>query len=210
MIEVIPGILEKNFDTIREKIELIKDYVQWVQIDILDNTLIKNDTYNNFAAFRVFANQIKLEAHLMVKHPAKYIQPLKTNGFDRLIAHVEAESIRDFIGQGRLEAVEIGVALDGPSKLELVEPYLGEVDCVLLMMYKAGFSGQTFDSSNLAKVRKIHEEYQDLPIEVDGGIDKNTAPLVIENGATRLVSTSYLFWKNAHRIKEAIEELKSG
>jgi len=92
----------------------------------------------------------------------------------------------------------------------MIEPYLAEIDCVLVMMYKAGASGQTFQPSHIPKIRKIHEEYRQLPIEVDGGISKETASLVISAGARRLVSTSYLFWKNADRIAEAIEELKLG
>jgi len=85
---------------------------------------------------------------------------------------------------------------------------LESVDTVLVMTISSGFSGTPFLPQVLPKIRKIHEEYPNLPIEVDGGIGKETAPLVIENGATRLVSTSYLFWKNKDRIAEAIEELK--
>ena len=209
MIEVIPGILEKNFDNVRRNIELVQNLVDWIHIDVLDNTLINNDTYNKWEAFKIFNGVVKLEAHLMVNDPKKYVEPMVKNGFDRLIAHVEADTVRDFIHVARMHNVEVGVALDGPSALELVEPYLGEVDCVIIMMYKAGASGQTFQREQLLKIKKIHEEYKELPIEVDGGISKDTAPLVVENGATRLVSTSYLFWKNKERIAEAIEELKN-
>lgn len=208
MIEVIPGILEKTFDEITRKVEKVESLVPWIHIDVLDNTLIKNSTYNNWEAFKVFNGRVKLEAHLMVQNPTSYVEPMVKNGFDRLLAHAEGDSVRDFIEASRIHEVEVGVVLDGPSPLELVEPFLHEVDTVLIMMYKAGASGQSFQSQHLPKIKKIHEEYQDLPIEVDGGIDKQSAPLVIENGATRLVSTSYLFWKNPDRIAEAIEELK--
>jgi len=208
-IEVIPGILEKDFNIIKQRVDLVKDYVEWVEIDILDNTLYPNDTYNNWEAFKLFPPKIKRAAHLMVSDPYKYVESLIKNGFTRLIADVAGETVRDFIEATKAHKIEVGVALDGPSPLELVEPYLGEVDTVLLMTIKSGFSGTSFLKEALPKIRKVHEEYQNLPIEVDGGIDKNTAPLVIQNGATRLVSTSYLFWKNPHRIKEAIEELKN-
>lgn len=210
MVEVIPGILEKDFDRIKRNIDLVKDYVDWVEIDILDNTLYPNDTYNNLEAFALFKGEVNLAAHLMVADPAKYVESLTRNGFTRLIADMGGYSVREFIDEAKTHHVQVGVALDGPASLDLVEPLLGEVDTVLLMTVKSGFSGQPFLREVLPKIRKVHEEYPELPIEVDGGIDKQTAPLVIENGATRLVSTSYLFWKNRERIGEAIEELRGG
>ncbi len=207
MVEVIPGILEQSFDEIRRKIDLVKDYVSCVQIDVLDNTLIHNDTYINFPAFKIFQD-IKLEAHLMVADPLKYIKPLVENGFSRLIAHVEGNSVRDFIITGHSFEIEVGVALDSPSPLEMVEPYLSDIDTVLLMMYKAGASGQEFQPEMLPKIKKLHQAYPDLPIEVDGGINEKTALLTIENGATRLVSTSYLFWENKDRMEQAIQSLE--
>lgn len=209
MIEVIPGILEKDFDAIKRNIELVEDLVDWVEIDILNNTLYPNDTYNNLEAFKLFSGRVKLAAHIMVTNPIEYIEPLIQNGFTRLIADVGGNNIRDFIYEVKLhETIEVGVALDGPAPLEMVEPYLEAIDTVLLMGIKTGFSGTPFLREVLPKIQKIHTEYKDLPIEVDGGIDKSTAPLVIDNGATRLVSTSYLFWKNRERIEDAIEELK--
>lgn len=208
MIEVIPGINEKTFEETRKKIELVRDIVPWIHIDILDNTLFKDVTMREWNAFKIFNGVVKFEAHLMVADPQKYIEPLIQNGFDRLIAHAEADTTRDFIQKTKDQHIEVGIALDGPSELELVEPFLGDVDVVLLMMHAAGPSGQPFQYDQLTKVRKVHEEYQQLPIEVDGGIDKTNAPLVVAAGATRLVSTSYLFWKNADRIAEAIEELR--
>ena len=210
MIEIIPspGTSDKTFDEIAKKINQVIGLVDWVEIDVLDNTLYQNVSYNNWDSFRVFKDQIRLAAHLMVADPAKYIEPLIKNGFKRLIADVEGHAVRDFIHECRMHHVEVGVALNGPSSLQLVEPFLESVDTVLVMTISSGFSGTSFLPETLPKIRKIHEEYPNLPIEVDGGIGKETAPLVIENGATRLVSTSYLFWKNKDRIAEAIEELK--
>lgn len=208
MIEVIPGILESDFSKIKQQVELVRPHVDWVEIDVLDNTLYPNDTYKKWEDFRPFASEVNLAAHLMVSDPAKYVQPLVDNGFKRLIADIDGFSIREFIHEARSHQVEVGVALNGPSGIVQVEPYLHEVDSVLLMTIKAGFSGQAFMPEVLTKIKKIREEFPDLPIQVDGGINKQTAQDVIEAGATRLISTSYLFWKNPHRIKEAIEELK--
>ncbi len=207
MIELIPGILETNFEEIQKKINLVRDLVHWVHIDVLDDTLIPNVTYNNWGAFNVFHKGIKLEAHLMVSDPKKYLPGLVENGFSRIIAHAEADGIRDFMSEAKVYEVERGIALDTPSQIELIEPFLGEVDFVLLMTVKAGLSGQTFRDDMLIKIRRFHDPDPSIIIEVDGGIDKLTAPRAIHAGATRLVSTSYLFKKNHDRIKEAIEEL---
>ena len=77
------------------------------------------------------------------------------------------------------------------------------------MMYKAGPVGQVFEREQLPKIRKIREEYLGLPITAEGGIDRKTVPMVVDNGATRLVVNSYLFAENKDRIAEAIEELRN-
>lgn len=208
MIEIIPGILEKEWAVIEERIKLVSSLVSWVQIDIADNTLVPNNTFVQFDQFAPFAQSLSLEAHLMVANPEKYIRPLSDAGFKRLIAHVECVDPRVFLDQARFEHVEVGIAIDGPTEIEQLEPFLEEVDCVLVMGIEAGFSGQEFQPENLEKIKAIHQNFPDLPIEVDGGINDVTARLVKDAGATRLVSTSYLF-KDPQRISEAIERLKN-
>lgn len=208
MIEIIPGILEKDWSEIERRIKLVSPYVPWVQIDVADNSLVPNTTFLDFEKFRAVPASVSLEAHLMVAHPEKYIRPLAGAGFKRLIAHLESADPRLFLDQARYEEVEVGIAIDGPTEVEQVEPFLEEVDTVLVMMIEAGFSGQEFEPENLEKVRRIHSHYPDLPIEVDGGINETTAKLVKEAGATRIVSTSFIF-KDPDRIAQAIETLKN-
>ncbi|KKS85213.1 MAG: Ribulose-phosphate 3-epimerase [Candidatus Gottesmanbacteria bacterium GW2011_GWA1_43_11] len=207
MIEVIPGILEKNFEAMQQKIDLVKSHVKSIHIDVLDNTLFHNVTYNYWPAYKALTLANFYEAHLMVADPSSYVAPLVENGFRRLIAHAEAESIRDFVTQARAHEVEVGLAFDAGSELELIEPYLEEIDTVLIMTVNAGFSGQTFQPAQLTKIKRIHEEYPNLPISVDGGINKTTAPEAIASGATRLTVTSYLFKENPDQIEKAIQEL---
>ena len=208
MIEVIPGILEQDFKVIEQKVGLVKSLVPWIHIDVLDNTLIKNVTYNQWEAYKPISSQVNLEVHLMVADPAKYIEPMVKNGFKRVLAHVEGDTVREFLHQARSCEIEVGLAVDGPTAIASIEPFLSEVDGVLVMTITAGFSGQPFQPEKLFKIKHIHDGYPHLPIEVDGGINKTIAALVMENGATRLVVTSYLFKQNPQRLKEAIEELK--
>lgn len=209
MIDVIPGILEKAWEPIRERIALVAPLVGWVQIDIADNTLVPNTTFLQFDKCGQLDKFDKLafEAHMMVANPEKYVRLLSDAGFKRLIAHVECHEPRLFFDQAKYEHVEVGIAIDGGTELEQAEPFLEEVDTVLVMTIEAGYSGQPFMPETVEKIRAIHEHFPDLPIEVDGGINDKTAKVVIDAGATRLVSTSYLF-KNPDRIAAAIEALK--
>ena len=210
MIDVIPGILEKEWPPIEEKLRLVSPLVEWVQVDIADNTLVPNETLLQFDEFGKFAQldkSLSLEAHLMVANPEKYIKALADNGFTRLIAHVEAQDLRVFLEQATHEDVEVGIAIDGATELEQAEPFLEEVDVVLIMTIEAGFSGQPFMPETAEKIRAIRQNFPDLPIEVDGGINDQTAKIVKDAGATRLVSTSFLFKDSAY-IAEAIENLK--
>lgn len=208
MIEVIPGILEKEWEMIEERLRLVMPHVSSVQIDFADNTLVPNATFLDFSRFSRLPPLPQLEAHLMVSQPEKYIKAAADAGFKRLIAHVEAHDPRIFMDTVKYEHVEVGIALDGPTDFEQVEPFLEEVDFVLVMTVEAGFSGQPFLPECVEKIKSIHSYMPDLPIEVDGGINESTAKLVKEAGATRLVSTNYIF-SDPSAIVSAIERLKN-
>lgn len=208
MIDVIPGIgPQKEWNVIEERLNLVAGRTQWVQIAFADNTIVPNQTFMDFAKFKPFAATFPMEAHLMVASPEKYIKPAADAGFKRLIAHVEAHDPRLFFEQVKYEQVEAGIAIDGPTEFEVIEPFLEEADFVLVMTVEAGFSGGTFLPECVEKIKTIHNYLPDLPIEVDGGINETTARLVKEAGATRLVATSYLFGDPAN-IFNAIEQLK--
>jgi ribulose-phosphate 3-epimerase len=211
MVDVIPGILEKEWNPIEEKLLLVAPHVSWVQIDVADNTLVPNATILDFSSFSTpklmrCLQHLSFEAHLMVANPEKYITPLSDAGFKRLIAHIECTDPRLFLEQAQYEHIEAGMAIDGPTEFEQIEPFLEEIDVVLVMTIEAGFSGQSFMMETVDKIKKIRENFPDLPIEVDGGINDQTARLAREAGATRLVSTSFVF-KNSERIAKAIQKL---
>lgn len=211
MIEIIPGILEKELGKIEERVQLVTGLVDWVQIDIADNTLVPNATYLEFGRLGgvgKLEGKLSFEAHLMVASPEKYIRPLVDAGFRRLIAHVEANDPRLFLDTAQYEDVEVGLAVDGATEIEHIEPFLEELDVALVMTVEAGFSGAPFLPETIEKIKLIHQNLPDLPIEVDGGINDQTAKLVKDAGATRLVSTNYLFG-DPSRIAAAIEHLQN-
>lgn len=208
MIDVLPDIgPQKDWHTIEDRLNLVVPLTEWVHIDFADNTLVPNATFLDFAAFKPFAEKLSLEGHLMVASPEKYLKSAVDGGFKRLIVHVEAHDPRIFFDQAKYEHVEVGIAIDGPTEFEAVEPFLEEADFVLVMTVEAGFSGGTFLPECVEKIKSIHAYLPDLPIEVDGGINEATARLVKEAGATRLVSTSYVY-KDPANIAAAIADLK--
>ncbi len=212
MIDIIPAIFEKDWDEIVKKIELVAPHVDWVQIDIADGSLMPTTTFLEFTKFASFGfaqdkQLVNLEAHLMVATPEKYIQPLIDAGFKRIIAHVEANDSRLFLDEMEKESIEAGLAIDGGTPLEQIEPYLENLDVVLVMMAEAGASGLVLQSENVEKIRAIHASFPDLSIEAEEGIDEQTAKVIIDAGATRLVATSVLF-KDPANIAKVIAVLK--
>lgn len=208
MVDVLPGILEQDPARIVEKIALVSPHTPWAHIELLDNTLVPNATCMDGDIFRPLSTSISLEAHLMVANPEKYIRMVADGGFKRIIAHVEAHDPRLFLEQVAYEQLEVGIALDGPTEFEQVEPFLEEIDFVVVMMVEAGFSGGTFLPECVDKIKSIHDYVPDLPIEVDGGITPQTARLVVEAGASRIISGTYLF-SNPGNIVSAIDSLKT-
>lgn len=209
MIEIFPGVLEDSFSKIEEKIRMVEPYVDWLHFDVTDNTLTESASFHDPSPFKTLKTKLNLEIHLMFLDPSAVVQDWADAGFKRLIAHVESENPQKFIKKTKAKGLEVGLALDGPTGVERMAPFLSQINQVTIMMIKAGKSGQKFMEENLEKVRLIRQKWPNLPIEVDGGINPETARLVKEAGATRLASTSYIFWKNKGRIKEAIEELKN-
>ena len=209
MVEIIPGIgPQQDWKIIEERLNLIIPHTEWAQLDFADNTWVPNTTFLDMTKFKDFSDKVSLEAHFMVANPEKYIRAAADSGFKRLIAHIEAHDPRVFLDQVKYEQVDVGIAIDGPTEFEEVEPFLEEVDFVLVMTVESGFSGQPFLPECIEKIKSIHSYLPDLPIEVDGGITDKTARIVKEAGATRLVSTNYIFQDPA-AVAAAIDRLKT-
>jgi ribulose-phosphate 3-epimerase len=211
MIDVVAGILEKDVEVIARKIALVSRYVSTIQIKIADNTLVPNETVTELEGLKeILANypDTIFEAHLMVANPEKYIRAVADAGFTRVIAHIESNDPRQFLAKVRYEELEVGLALDGGSELREIEPFLEEIDFVMILMVEAGFAGQPFLPESIEKIKLIHQNVPDLVIEADGAINTETVKAIKDVGATRIVSTSFLF-KNPDAIEDVVESLKN-
>lgn len=212
MIDVIPGIFEKDWTGFAQKVTLVAPYTKWVHVDILDGSMVEGVTLTDFSQLSTIKgtnSSLSFEAHLIVATPEKYIKPLADAGFSRLIAHVEANDPRHFLAAVKFEEVEVGLALDGTTEIDQIEPFLEEVDFVTILSAEVGGPDQPFLPETIEKVKLLRQNYPDLPIEVVDGITDKTARSMIDAGATRLVSSAFIY-RDPASIGHAIEELKNG
>ncbi len=208
MVEVIPGILEQDFPSIVNKIRIVQEFVEWAQIDIVDHTLFNNSNFGDFTPFSTLRTNVQLELHMMIDNPQSAVGDWARVGIKRMIAHVEAyNSIESFIAKARQRKVEVGLAIDIETGLDKLLPFLPNVDCALVMAIQTGKSGQKFDLRALTRIKKIRELFPAMPVEVDGGINLETGKMAVEAGATRLVSTSFLF--NSPSFAQSLKKLQS-
>jgi ribulose-phosphate 3-epimerase len=206
MAEVIPAILENDFTEIEKKIKSVDKLVKWVQVDFADNTLVPNSTFIDPTPFSKI-DSVKMEGHFMVKKPLDYIEKFANVGFTRFFAHVECEQVEGFIEKCLQLGVDTGLAIDGPTPIEKIQPFLKDIDVVLVMAIDAGFSGRPFREDTISKIIKIHEAEFDLPIAVDGAMDYENAKKVVNVGTSRINSNSYIF--KASDISIPINKLAS-
>lgn len=204
--EVLPGVLEKEWEEIEKKLESAKTFAKSVHIDILDGKFAENSTFIDPKPFLKYSKDLFLEVHMMVDNPIQYIKPFADAGFQRFIGHVEKmPDVSEFVALAQLYG-EVGLGVDGPTDLKVLDGVnLDDIDSVTIMMIKAGFSGQQFMEEYLGKVKKLREKTA-VPIEVDGGV-KDTNILFAKNaGANRFVATSFVW--NSEDPKAAFEKLQ--
>jgi len=207
MVMIIPGIIELDVKELERKVALVSPFSEQIQIDVGDGTLIPTQTPHEFPFLKKFSANV-FEAHLLMAKPELYVRRLVEDGCSRIIAHIECNDPREFLAEARTHECEIGLAIDTETNLEEIEPFLEELDVVLVLTAPSGVSGQPFEESTLSKIRAIHRNFPDLPIEVEGGMNEETVKIVAEAGATHIVSTSYLF-ADEKRVGEAMTQLVS-
>lgn len=208
-VDIIAGVSEKDWDTFVSKIAQVAPYVSWIHVSVSDGSMGIDPTLSDFSKLSELTDtypHISFEARLLTANPEKYVRPLADAGFKRLIAHVESNDPRRFLDQAKFDEIEVGIAVDGATEIEEVEPFLEEVDNVVIMTAEAGEAAGTFLPEAVEKIRLIRQNFPDLPIEAVGGITDVTVKTVKEAGATRIVSTAFVL-QNPDGVEEAVEVL---
>lgn len=192
MIEIIPGILEKDWDSIEDKILQVKHFASTIHIDLIDGIYAPNTTFMNPEPFSRYSQDMLLELHMMVEDPLQYVETWGKAGFRRFLGHIEMMPDQEAFLKTAKRFGEVGLALNNTTALSALKVPLESLDVLLVMTVKAGFSGQSFQRKQLSKLREITSQ-TNIPVEVDGGINERTIKDVYDVGVRRVVTTSFLF-----------------
>ena len=210
---VSPSLLSANFGNLQNDLEMInKSECEWLHIDIMDGVFVPNISFG-FPVLKYVAqlSEKPLDVHLMIVQPEKFINEVKALGAMMMNVHYEAcPHLHRVIQQIKDAGMKAGVTLNPATPVSLLADIIADVDMVLLMSVNPGFGGQKFIPHTLDKIRElralIERTGSHALIEVDGGVNEETAKALVEAGADVLVAGSYVF--GAADRKEAVRQLK--
>ena len=201
---ILPSLLRCDFGDLKSEVaRLAEAGTEILHLDVMDGHFVPNLTYGMPIVEGLRRHtDMPLDVHLMISDPLEYAKPMVDAGADLLTFHIEAIHNRDAVEtveRIRELGVGVGVALNPETPLSTLAPCLPIVDMVLVMSVGAGFGGQAFNPVALEKLRVLREEYPDLLLEIDGGIDAETIGPAREAGCDLFVVGSAIFRQDDYR-----------
>jgi ribulose-phosphate 3-epimerase len=214
---VAPSILAANFAQLAAEVHCVEEAgADWIHCDIMDGHFVDNISFGPMVVGVVRKQtRLPLEVHLMIEHADHFVPRFVEAGANSITVHVETEARHDVartLQQIRDAGCRVGLTLNPATPFESVEPFLDKIDLLLIMTVHPGFGGQPFRPEMMDKVKRAaawnRSRETKIHIEVDGGINPETARVSIENGANVLVAGTSIF--HAKDYADAIRELRGG
>ena len=196
--KLAPSILSADFAVLGEQVRSVQPVADLLHVDVMDGHFVPNLTIGPpvVASLRKHSD-LFLDCHLMVDNPGVLLDEFADAGADRCIVHVELGDPRPLFDELRARDVGVGLVLNPPTPVDTVLPYLDQIDLLLVMSVNPGWGGQEFIPDVLEKVRVARREIDahrwPVEIEIDGGINVDTAPAAVRAGVDILVAGSAIF-----------------
>jgi ribulose-phosphate 3-epimerase len=192
---VAPSILSADFAALAAAIDQVKDAADLLHVDVMDGHFVPNLTIGPPVVAAIDRHtDLVLDCHLMMTNPGDFLEAFRKAGADWVSVHVEIGDTAALIREMRHLGLNVGVAINPETPFEAIEPWLAEIDHVLVMTVHPGFGGQKFMPEVLPKLRRIADAVPDhVIVEVDGGIDAETIGAATAAGATCFVAGSAVF-----------------
>ena len=214
-IIVAPSILAADFSNLAAEVRKVEEAgADWIHCDIMDGHFVDNISFGpTIVGFVRKQTKLPLDVHLMIEHADHYVPRFVDAGANSITVHVESEAKHDVgktLQQIRDAGCRVGLTLNPATSFELLEPFLDKIDMLLVMTVHPGFGGQPFRADQMEKVKRAVEwnksRDRKIDIEVDGGINPETARVSIQNGANVLVAGTSIF--RAKDYAKAIRDLR--
>ncbi|RLF51542.1 MAG: ribulose-phosphate 3-epimerase [Thermoplasmata archaeon] len=202
---IIPAIIAKTQDELNQRLLKVKDFVNIIQLDIMDNKFVPNSSL--FFDFKLPETHCLFEAHLMINKPEEWIEH-NWRKVDTILVHYETCSKPEkIIKKVKEKHKKIGFVLNPETPVENINSFLDDIDQVLIMTVNPGFYGSPFLRETLKKISTLRNMKPNIDIEVDGGVTPETISLVDKAGANMFVSGSYIM--KAENVEEAVNNLRN-